>query len=89
MHLFVISVRVLFNANLIKGGILVIAPLLSSYFAFPFGPQPKLILPFSKLQATPANIDNTHTHTHTRTHAHALSLPLPLSLSERTRDWPA
>lgn len=38
MHLFVISVRVLFNANLIKGRISVIALLHSSGLASPFGP---------------------------------------------------
>lgn len=64
MHRFVISVRVLFNANLIKGRISVIALLHSSNLAFPFGSQPKICLLFSVLQATSCNLLHAHTHTH-------------------------
>lgn len=86
MHRFVISVRVLFNANLIKGRILVIALLHSSNLAFPFGSQPKICLPFSVLQATSCNLLHAHTQTHARTHTHIHFSP---SLPERTRHWPA
>lgn len=79
MHLFVISVRVLFNANLIKGRISVIALLqLKPRFSFWFPAQDMssfLCAPSYTLQSP------QYTHTHAHEHAH-----FP---SERTRHWPA
>lgn len=77
MHLFVISVRVLFNANLIKGRILVIAPLHSS----PCAPPPVLVPSpsyfFLSVRSKPPH-PNTHIHTPTHTHTDSfLSLKEP------------
>lgn len=65
MHLFVISVRVLFNANLIKGRISVIAPLqLKPRFSFWFPAQDTSSF-LSALSYTMQSPEHTHAHAHT------------------------